>query len=135
MRLLHHIFVSHFGMKVGALLIAVTLWVAYTSEPVVETGYSAPLLLINMPPDLQVSGEIPSSVLVRLRGRLGRMRRMDAAGLTVSADCGQAREGIQSVSLLPNIATGPNGPEIVSITPSQIEISLVSGSARTGAPR
>jgi hypothetical protein len=126
MRLLRRIFLQHTGLKVSALVIATALWVAYNSEPVVETGYSAPLLLVNVPPGLQVTGEVPSAVLLRLRGRL---RRIDPAELSVTADCSQTRAGKQFVRLAPNLARVPYGADIVGITPAQIEISLVSASA------
>jgi hypothetical protein len=129
MRLLHGIFLQHAGLKISALVIATALWVAYNSEPVVETGYSAPLLLVNVPPGLRLTGEVPSSVLLRVRGRLGRLRSVDLNELSVSADCSQTRPGSQFVTLAPNMAAVPYGAQIVGINPSRIEISLVSASA------
>jgi YbbR domain-containing protein len=129
MRLLRRIFLNHAALKLSSLVIAMSLWVAYNSEPVVETGYTAPLLLVNVPPDLRVSGPVPSSVELRLRGQLSRLRRVNPAELAVSADCSQTKLGKQSVRLVPNMVNVPYGADIVAITPSQIEISLVSSSA------
>jgi hypothetical protein len=129
MRLLRRIFLNHAGLKMSSLVIATALWVAYNSEPIVETGYSAPLLLVNVPPALQVNGSVPSSVLLRLRGRLGRLRRVDPAELAVSADCSNTAPGKQFVRLTPNMVNVPYGADIVAITPPQIEISLVPASA------
>jgi len=129
MRLLREILLQNAGLKIAALLIAAAVWAAYSSEPVVETGYSAPLVLVNVPPGLEVSGDVPSSVLLRLRGRLGRMRRVNPIDLNVSADCSLAHVGTQLVRLTPNMVDGLDNPEVVSITPPQIEIALVSASA------
>jgi hypothetical protein len=129
MRLLRRIFLHHAGLKASALVIAMALWVAYNSEPVVETGYSAPLLLVNVPTGMQVTGEVPSVVLLRLRGRLGRLRRVDPAELSVTADCSQAHVGRQFIKLAPSLANVPYGADIVGITPPQIEISLIPASA------
>jgi hypothetical protein len=129
MRLLRRIFLQHAGLKLSSLVIASALWLAYNSEPVVETAYSAPLLLVNVPPGLQVTGEVPSAVFLRLRGRLGRLRRVDPAELSVSADCAEAHPGTQLVTLAPNMVNVPYGADIISITPAQIEISLVPASA------
>jgi hypothetical protein len=134
MRLLRRIFLQHTGLKISALVIATALWVAYNSEPVVETGYSAPLLLVNVPSGLEVTGEVPAAVVLRLRGRLGRMQRIDPAELTVSADCSQARAGTQLIRLTPNMVSTPIRPEIVSIMPPQIEVSLISASAPSSSP-
>jgi hypothetical protein len=129
MRLLRTIFLQHAGLKLSSLVIASALWVAYSSEPVVETGYSAPLLLVNVPPGLQVTGEVPSAVFLRLRGRLGRLRRVDPTELSVSADCAEAHLGSQFVRLAPDMASVPYGADVISITPAQIQISLVPASA------
>jgi hypothetical protein len=76
-----------------------------------------------------VAGEVPATVRLRVRGRLARLRRLAPGDVSVSADCSQARSGSQLVKLAPNIDGVPYGAEIVDITPPQIEISLVPGSA------
>jgi hypothetical protein len=129
MRFLRRVFLEHMLLKIAAVVIAVGLWVAYNSEPVVETGYSAPLLLVNVPPGLKVEGAVPSAVLLRVRGRLGRLRRVDPDELSVSADCSRTHAGSQSVKLAPNMVQVPYGADIVGITPPEIEISLVPASA------
>jgi hypothetical protein len=123
MRVLQRGLLRHAGLKISALLIATALWVAYNSEPVVEGSYNVPLLLENIPPGLQVTGEVPSTVLVRMRGRLGRMRPLNPGELSVSADFNSAHAGSLTVQLV------PNDPDIVSISPAQVQFSLVSASA------
>ena len=129
MRFLRRMILEHLGLKASALAIALALWVAYSFEPVVETGYSAPLMLVNVPPGLEVAGEVPATVRLRVRGRLARLRRLAPGDVSVSADCSQARAGSQLVKLAPNMVGAPYGAEIVGITPPEIEISLVPGSA------
>jgi hypothetical protein len=129
MRFLRRMVLKNLGLKVSALAIALALWAAYYSEPVVETGYSAPLLLVNVPAGLEVAGEVPATVRLRLRGRLARLRRLAPGDVSVSADFSLARAGSQIVKLAPNMAGVPYGAEIVDITPPEIEISLVAGSA------
>jgi hypothetical protein len=123
MRLLQRGLLRHVGLKISALLIAVALWVVYNSQPVVEASYSVPLLLENVPPGLQVAGEVPSTVLVRLRGRLGRMRPLNSGELSVSANFYNAHAGFLTVQLV------PNDPDIVGVSPAQLQFSLVSASA------
>jgi hypothetical protein len=133
MRLLRELFLKHTGQKIVALAIALSLWGAYNSEPVVETAYSAPILLVNIPSGLEVAGEVPAAAVLRIRGRLGPMRRIDPSGISLSADCSAAGAGTQVIRLTPNIATASNSPETISITPPQIEISLVSASSTSHA--
>ena len=104
-------------------MIATGLWVAYNSEPMVEGSYNVPLLLENIPPGLHVAGEAPPTVLVRLRGRVGRLRPLNPSELSVSANFYNAHAGSQTVTLV------PNDPDVVGISPAQLEFSLVSASA------
>jgi YbbR domain-containing protein len=129
MRFLRRLFLNHLGLKISALVIATGLWIAFNSEPVVETGFSAPLLLVNVPAGMQVTSDVPAAVLLRVRGRLARLRRFEPGELSVSADCSQAHAGSQVVKLAPYMVRVPYGAEIVGIAPPQIDISLVSGSA------
>ena len=129
MRFLQRMILEHLGLKAGALAIALALWVAYSSEPVGEASYSAPLMLVNVPAGLEVAGEVPATVRLRVRGRMARLRRLAPGDVSASADCSQARSGRQRVMLTPNMAGIPYGAEIVGITPAEIEISLVAGSA------
>jgi len=129
MSFLRRMMLDHLGLKASALAIALALWAAFSSEPVVETGYSAPLWLVNVPAGLEVTGEVPTAVRLRVRGRLARLRRLAPGDVSVSADCSQARAGSQLVKLAPNMAGVPYGAEIVDITPAEIEISLMPGSA------
>ena len=135
MRLLRRIFLTHVGSKAAALVIAVGLWVALNSEPRIEAGYSTPLVLVNLPSGLQVAGQLPPTVLLQLRGRRNQLRGIDLAKVTVSADCSKAHPGTQTVELTPNVAALPAGAEIVGITPPQIELLLMPGSAPALQPR
>jgi hypothetical protein len=127
-RILRRIFLSHAALKISALVISLGLWVAYTSEPVVEAGYSAPLLLVNVPAGLKITGEIPAAVLLRVRGRLNRLRSFRPGEMSVRADCSQTHPGTQTVYLGPNMVQVPYGAEIIGITPPELEISLMPNS-------
>ena len=132
MRFLRRLFLNHLGLKISALIIATGMWVAFNSAPVVEAGYNAPLLLVNVPAGLRVAGEVPASVLLRVRGRLAQLRRIEPGELSVSADCSQSHAGNQIVKLAPYMVRVPTGGEILDITPSQISIALVPASPPAG---
>jgi hypothetical protein len=78
---------------------------------------------------MEVQGEVPATVLLRVRGRLGRLRRLAPGELSVSADCSQARPGSQIMKLAPDLDGAPYGTEIVGVAPPEIRISFVPGSA------
>jgi hypothetical protein len=120
---------QHLSLKVSALAISLTLWAAYTSEPLVEAGLNAPLVLVNVPSGLEVAGDVSTAVRVRVRGRSILLRRLETGDLSVRVDCTQARAGSQLVQLVPGMADVPYGVEVVEIMPSEIQVTLVSGSA------
>ena len=132
MRLLRRLFLTNVGLKITALMISTALWVIFNSQPLVEAAYSAPLVLVNVPSDLTIAGPVPSTVQMRVRGRLERLRRLEPSELSASADCSRAHPGTQMVKVTPSAAYLPNGAEVVNITPPQIEISLIASSPSAG---
>jgi hypothetical protein len=131
MHFLRRLILRDLGLKVSALAISVALWAAYNTGPLVEVGFNASLALVNVPPDLEVTGEVPTGVRVRVRGRPLLLRRLAPGDLSVSVDCSQTRAGSQVVKLSPGMVGAPYGAEVVEIFPAEIQVSLVSGSAPT----
>ena len=57
------------GLKLLALAISFLLWATYTAEPYAEVGFQVPLEFTTMPTQLEMSGDVPTVVHVRVRGR------------------------------------------------------------------
>ncbi len=126
MRFLRGLFFHNLGLKLLALAISCSLWVAYTSEPFADVGYNVPLAFINVPPGLALGDDAPNAVHVRLRGRTGLLRRLTPADLNFSVDLGNAKAGTVPVHLKPDMVRVPYGTEVVLITPAQFRITLVT---------
>ena len=58
----------HLGLKVLAIALATLLWLTVAGQHVVERTLRVPLENINMPPGLEIVGDVPAAVDVRLRG-------------------------------------------------------------------
>jgi YbbR domain-containing protein len=119
-----HIF-SNAGMKILALAVSFLLWATYTSEPFAEVGYQVPIEFTNMPAQLEMSGDVPTSVHVRVRGRSALLRRMIAADLNLRMDMKDAKEGTSSLRISPGMVGAPFGVAVVQVSPVELHVTLV----------
>jgi YbbR domain-containing protein len=118
------------GLKLLALAISFLLWATYTAEPYAEVGFQVPLEFTNMPIHLEISGDVPTSVRVRVRGRSAFLRRMIAADLNMRIDLKDGTEGTKTLQITPEMVAAPFGATVVQVSPSEIHVTLVP---RTGA--
>ena len=87
------------GLKLLAIAISFLLWATYTAEPYAEVGFQVPLEFTTMPSQLEMSGDVPTVVHVRVRGRSALLRRMIPGGMRSSAE----HSGIEGL-ILPDLA-------------------------------
>ena len=130
MRFLREWVLSNWLLKLIALGLSFLLWTTYTAEPIVEVGYLVPLEFRNIPADLEISGEVPTQVHVRVRGRAALLRRLSPAGLEVAVDLAGRRPGETRIHLSPDQVTAPYGATVVSISPTEVRVPLLP--RRTG---
>ncbi len=112
--------------KLIALLAAFLLWSAYTSEPAAEVAYVVPLEFRNVPAHLELSGDAPTQVRLRVRGRSALLRRLSPADLGVSVNLAGAQPGEMRVELTPDMVETPYGATVVRIAPAEFRLSLVA---------
>ncbi|HEV7968768.1 MAG TPA: CdaR family protein [Candidatus Acidoferrales bacterium] len=113
------------GLKLLALAISFLLWATYTAEPYAEVGFQVPLEFTTMPPQLEISGDVPSSARVRVRGRSALLRRMVAADLNLRLDLKEGKEGTSTLNITPEMVAAPFGATVVQVSPAEIHVTLV----------
>src|ERR1700690_699623 len=109
MRFLRKYVFANAGMKILALAVSFLLWATYTSEPFAEVGYQVPIEFTNMPAQLEMSGDVPTSVHVRVRGRSALLRRMVVADLNLRMEMKDAKEGTSSLRISSDMVGAPFG--------------------------
>jgi hypothetical protein len=57
----------HLGLKVLSVVLALLLWMIVSGEEMVERGLRVPLELQQVPVGLELTGEVPATVDVRVR--------------------------------------------------------------------
>jgi hypothetical protein len=113
------------GLKLLALAISFALWATYTSEPYAEVGFQVPLEFTTMPSQVEITGDVPNAVRVRVRGRSALLRRMIAADLSLRLDMKEAKIGTTDLQITPAMVTTPFGATVVQVTPAEIHVTLV----------
>jgi YbbR domain-containing protein len=114
----------HIGLKVLSLAIAVLLWMAVAGEEIVERGLRVPLELQQLPQGLELAGEVPSTVDVRVRGGSGSLSRVGPGDVVAVLDLRAARAGHRLFPLAPDQVRVPFGVDVVQITPSAVAMAI-----------
>lgn len=125
MEWLKHSLLRNWELKVLALVLAGGLWAIVTQGPPVEIGLQVPLELRHVPLHLQVSGELPAAVHLRLRGPENRLRELEPGAVAVVVDLAGALPGNHIIELRSQHVRVPPGVEVVSLSPTQVRLELV----------
>ena len=125
MRLLRKYIFANATLKLLSLGVSFLLWTTYTSEPFAEVGFQVPLEFTSMPARLEISGDVPTSVHVRVRGRSALLRRIVAADLNLRVDLKDGREGASEIRITPDMVGAPYGVTVVQVSPSAFQVTLV----------
>lgn len=121
---------QHFGLKVLSLCLGVLLWMVVSGEETVERGFRAPLELQQFPPGLELQGEAPSTVDVRVRGTSSALSRVSAGDIVAVLDLRGARLGQRLFHLTPDQVRTPFGVEVVQVTPAAIAMMFEKSASR-----
>ena len=121
----------HFGLKLLAVMLAILLWLTVAGEHVVERTLRVPLELRNVPDQLEIVGDPPMTVDVRLRGSSALLGRMDPGDVIAILDLAAARPGSRLFHLRTDEVRRPFGVEVAQITPVTIALELERSGRRS----
>jgi len=120
----------NFGLKLLSLAIGVMLWMSVSGEEMVERGLRAPLELQQFPQGLEIMGEAPSTVDVRVRGTASALSRVNGGDIVAVLDLHAVRPGNRLFAMTPEQVRSPYGIEVVQVTPSTIALALENSLTR-----
>lgn len=118
------------GLKVLSIGIAVLLWFGVAGERVVERALRVPLEFQNVPAHLELLGETPDSVDVRVRGSSGVLGRLGPGDLAALLDLGTARPGRRLFHLTVADVSAPYGVEVLQVAPSTMQMEFENSGVR-----
>src|SRR5262245_34562503 len=103
---------------------ALVLWMVVSGEETVERGLRVPLELQQVPAGLELTGEVPTTVDLRVRGPSGTLGRLTASDVVAVLDLRGAVEGRRLFTLTPEQMRVPFGVEVVQVTPSAVAMAF-----------
>ena len=118
--------VRNVGLKSLSVALAALSWLLVSGEQVVERALRIPLEFTNLPAELEMVGDAPAVVDVRVRGSSGALSRATTLELVAVLDLQSARPGQRLFSLSGTDVRTPFGVEVVQITPSNVSIAFES---------
>jgi len=119
------------GLKVVSVVLAALLWLLVSGEQTVERALRIPLEYTNLPPQLELVGDPPTVVDVRVRGSSGTLSRIAAGELVAVLDVRSARSGQRLFHLTTAEVRAPFGVEVVQVTPSNVSMLFELSESKT----
>jgi YbbR domain-containing protein len=121
----------HVGLKLLSVAMALLLWMAVSGEEIVERGLRVPLEIQQVPAGLELGGEPPATVDVRVRGESGALSRVGPGDIVAVLDLRAARPGPRLLPLTPDQVRVPFGVEVVQVLPSAIAMAFEPSATRS----
>lgn len=118
------------GLKVLALAIASLLWFTMAGEHVVERIVRVPLEMQNRHERLELVGNPPDQVEVRLKGSSGLLSRLQPGDIVAILDLESARPGSRLFHLRTDQVRSPFGVTVSQVIPQTISLAFELGEAR-----
>jgi YbbR domain-containing protein len=118
-------------LKLLSLLLAVTLWFAVSGEERTETTLNMSLELVNLPPKLMITSEVPPALQVRATGPRSIINKLSESRLVQTIDLSGQKSGRPSFYLGPNSFSFPRGVVVSRIQPNPITLTLATAITRT----
>ena len=117
-------------LKVLSLGLALMLWMIVSGDETVERGLRVPLELTQVPAALELLGDVPATVDVRVRGASGTLSRVTAGDVVAVLDLHTAQSGRRLFPLTPDQVRVPFGVEIVQVQPSAVTMAFEPSASR-----
>ena len=124
-------FRHHLGLKFVSIALAALLWVAVAGEQTVERSLRIPLEFTNLPSQLEMVGEPPTLVDVRVHGSSGALNRIAAGELVAVLDLRAARAGQRLFHLGGDDVRTPFGVDVVQVNPSTVSMTFEPSGSKT----
>lgn len=120
----------HLGLKFLAIALATLLWLTVAGEHLGERGMRVPLEFRNKPAELEIVGDPPSTVDVRLSGSSAFLSRLDPAEIVAVLDLATARPGSRLFHLRTDEVSVPYGVRVEQIAPATLSLELEKSARR-----
>jgi YbbR domain-containing protein len=115
---------GHLGLKILSVVFAVLLWFVVSGDEMVERGLRVPLEFQQVPEGLEMTGEPPSLVDVRVRGASSALSRLGPGDIVAELDLKAARVGRRLYQDTPEQVRVPFGVQVVQVMPPTVALAF-----------
>jgi YbbR domain-containing protein len=119
------------GLKLISLLMAGLLWLTVTRDESVERSLQVPLEYQNIPEGLEIVGDPPGTVDVRVRGASGALGRLAQGEVVAVLDLEMARPGQRLFHLLTDEVRAPWGVQVAQVSPPTVSLEFERSGRKT----
>jgi YbbR domain-containing protein len=106
------------------------LWFGVSGDETVERGLRVPLEFLQFPAGLEMMGEAPSLVDVRVRGASSTLSHLGPGDIVAQIDLRNAGIGRRLYQLTPEQVRVPFGVQVVQVIPPSIGVSFEPSAAK-----
>jgi YbbR domain-containing protein len=121
----------HLGLKVLAIALATVLWLTVAGEHDVERSLRIPLEFRGLPTDLEIVGDPPDTVEVRVRGSSALLSQLDPGDVIAALNLSAARPGSRLFPLRSDEVRVPFGVDVAQVIPPTVALELEKAVTRT----
>ena len=120
----------HLGLKFLSIALTSLLWLVVSGEQTVERALRVPLEFTNLPPQLEMVGDTPAVVDVRVRGSAGALSRLGTGDIVAILDLRSARTGRRLFHLTASDVRTPFGVDVVQVSPSNVSVTFEQSASK-----
>jgi YbbR domain-containing protein len=118
-------------LKLLSVALATLLWLTVAGDHLVERSMRVPLEFRNLPEELEIVGDPPTTVDVRLRGSSALLARTEPREIVAVLNLSTARPGSRMFHMLKEDVRTPYGVEVAQIVPGTLALDLEKSGRRT----
>jgi hypothetical protein len=118
------------GLKFLSICIATLLWLVVAGDRVVERALRVPIEFQGLPPGLEIIGDPPDAIDVRLRGSSGTLGRLGPSDTSAIIDLRNARSGRRLFHITPTQVRVPYGVEVVQVAPATLPMAFENSAVK-----
>ena len=118
------------SLKLLSLFLAIALGLAVGGEERTETNLNISLELLNLPSNLMVTSEVPSSIQVRVSGPRGLIRTLAQGRLTHTLDLAGIKVGRQTFPMGAGTFEFPRGVQVTRVQPNPLVLTFTPAITR-----
>ncbi len=115
---------TNLAPKIGAVILSLGLWGFIAGQQRTEMLFTIPLEYRNLPPNVEISGELVNRIEVGLRGPRGVITHISADKIRAHVDLSHSTRGLNYIRLSTENISIPLGTEVTKINPETIRLRL-----------